>query len=105
MPCAEVLEVCCLDLALPPSISLHILQSSGSVHPESHDKREPEVVEEGTGRKMRVAINLDMQHSMNNRHLEMLDLVAGERHKPEEGISGVAAMKLFQWLSIKMQFG
>lgn len=96
-PCAEVLEVCGLDLALPPSIALHILHSSGSVHPENHDKREPEVVEEGTSRKMRVAISLDMQYSMNNRHLEMLDLVAGERHKPEKGISGFEAMKLFQW--------
>lgn len=45
-----VLEVYILGLALPPSIALHILYSSGSVHPESHDKREADVVEEGTSR-------------------------------------------------------
>lgn len=43
MPCAEVLEVV---VAPPPSIALHILSSSGSIHPESHEKRDVDVVEE-----------------------------------------------------------
>lgn len=54
MPYAEVLEFCVLGLALPPGIALHILYSSGSVHPESHDKSH-DVVEEATSRKTRVA--------------------------------------------------
>lgn len=65
VPRAEVLEVCGLGLVLPPSVALHILCSSGSVHPENHGKKEPEVVEEGTSRKMRVDVTLDMQNSMN----------------------------------------
>lgn len=54
MPYAKVLEFCVLGLALPSGIALHILYSSGSVHPESHDKSH-DVVEEATSRKMRVA--------------------------------------------------
>lgn len=81
MPCAEVLEICFVGLALPPSLALHILQSSGCAHPESHDEREADIVEEGTSRKMRVTITLAMQCSMSNRRLEALDLVTGEGHK------------------------
>jgi len=60
MPYAEVLVVYILVLDLPLSMALHILYFSGSAHPESHDKREGDVVEEGVSRKIRVAIALDM---------------------------------------------
>lgn len=72
MPCAEVLPVLILGLALPPSITLHILYSSSSVCPESHDKREADIVEKGVSRKMRMATTLDMQYGISSRYLEVI---------------------------------
>lgn len=48
-----------------------------------------------------------MQYRMSNRHLEALDLVIGEGHKKktEKEISDVETRKLFDWISIKVQFG
>lgn len=55
---------------------------------------------------MRVAVDLDMHYSMSNRQLEALDVAMGEGHKKtEKEISDVETMKLFDWMSVKVQFG